>query len=76
VADLLNVPCALPPAAVPRVLLTEPEAADACGVSAKLLYNERRAGRLAYVIVGSSGVRYRLQDLRLWARSLRRVGNA
>ena len=68
--DAITPATALGQPPIPRVLLTEREAADTCGLSPSALYRARRAGELAFVQFGAS-IRYRPQDLRLWAKSRR-----
>lgn len=45
------------------ILLSEADAADLLGVSRTWLFQQRRAGRLAFVRLGGKNIRYRRSDL-------------
>jgi len=59
---------------VKRMLLTEPEAAEALQVCARMLREARKAGELRYVLIGRS-VRYTLEDLESYVDSRRQVSS-
>ena len=54
-------------AEIPGLLLTDAEAAKLTRLCPKTLYRERKAGRLAYVRVGTRRVLYRIEDLKAFA---------
>lgn len=51
---------------LPRILLTEQEAAQALGISPRALWQLRADGDVPFVSIGRS-VRYRPSDLEAWA---------
>lgn len=59
------------PPTMPPVLVDEREAARLLSCSPATVYRLRRAGALAFVRIGEAGVRYRIADLKLFARSRR-----
>lgn len=63
--------------AVPRLLLTEEEAARAIGFTARFLQARRLQGDgPRFVRVSARAVRYRPEDLDLWARKLTRTSTS
>lgn len=69
----LSIRRAEPAASPVPLLLTEPEAARALGCSPKTIYNLRRSGALAYVRLGSSGIRYAITDLQRFIEAARQT---
>ena len=52
---------------VKQILLTEPEAAKATGLSTRTLFSLRQSGKLPFVRVGAKAIRYRVADLEAMA---------
>ncbi len=58
-----------------KLLLTEPEAADALGISPRALWDLRSRGEIPVVRVGRS-VRYSIRDLEAWIDRNRSTGGS
>lgn len=58
--------------AEPRLLLTEPEAADLLQISSRSLFGLRKSGKLGYVPYGRTGIRYTRDQLEAWIKANRK----
>lgn len=62
---------------LPRLLLTEEEAARAIGFTARFLQARRLSGDgPPYIRISARAVRYRPEDIDAWAKSLRRTSTS